>query len=59
MSITQQIDRMVQEVESFQTDAHKADKGQKVACTRLRKKLMTLIKSCKSIREDLMNIKRG
>lgn len=58
MSITLQIRKMVHEVDSFHTDAQKADKGQKLACTRLRKKLMTLVKTCKSIREDLMDIKR-
>jgi len=57
-TITPKIKRMVQEVETFQMDAEKADKGQKVACTRLRKKLMSLIKTCKSIRVDLMNIKK-
>jgi len=59
MKITPQIDKMVQIVDGFQTDAEKADKGQKVACTRLRKKLMSLIKTCKSIREDLMDIKKA
>ena len=59
MKIGTQIMRMSQEVDTFLSDAEKVDKGQKVACTRLRKKLMTLIKSCKSIRDDLMLIKKG
>ena len=57
MSISTRLEAMVQTLNALSVDAHKADKGNKSAGTRVRKGMQEIVAECKEIRKEVLEIR--
>lgn len=59
LSVERKIKFLERKVSELEEDARKVDNGNKAACTRVRVGLMSLMKAAKSLRDEVLAIKKG